>query len=72
MPVFKGRRGHPAFFGAMILEEVLALSTSEGANIVVRRDPSRILQVSVNSPGVLVDVDTPEDFRKLQSIYESR
>jgi molybdenum cofactor cytidylyltransferase len=72
VPVFEGRRGHPVFFGAMVLEEVLALSTSEGANIVVRRDPSRIVQVPVNSPGVLVDVDTPEDFRKLQSIYESR
>jgi len=72
VPVFEGRRGHPVFFGAQVLEEVLALGTSEGANIVVRRDPSRILQVSVNSPGVLMDVDTPEDFRKLQSIYESR
>jgi molybdenum cofactor cytidylyltransferase len=72
VPTFEGRRGHPVLFGATILQEVLALDTSEGANIVVRRDPSRIFQVSVNSPGVLVDVDTPEDFRKLQSMYESR
>ena len=72
VPTFGGRRGHPVLFGATILQEVLALNTSEGANIVVRRDPSRIVQVSVSSPGVLVDVDTPEDFRKLQSIYESR
>src|SRR5262249_26319181 len=71
VPTFKGRKGHPVLFGATILQEVLALSASEGANIVVRRDPGRIVQVSVNSPGVLVDVDTPEDFRQLQSKYES-
>jgi molybdenum cofactor cytidylyltransferase len=72
VPTFEGRRGHPVLFGSAILEEVLALPASEGANIVVRRDPGRIVQVSVNSPGILVDVDTPEDYRKLQSEYESR
>jgi molybdenum cofactor cytidylyltransferase len=72
VPTFEERRGHPVLFGATILQEVLALPASEGANIVVRRDPSRIVQVPVNSPGILVDVDTPEDFRTLQSKYEPR
>jgi molybdenum cofactor cytidylyltransferase len=72
VPMFEGRRGHPVFFGMAVLEEVLALPASEGANIVVRRDPGRIVQVSVNSPGVLMDVDTPEDYRNLQSKYEPR
>jgi len=71
LPVFQGRRGHPALFAADVLNEMLALSASEGANIVVRKDPSRIVQVPVESPGVLVDVDTPEDFHKL-SEHESR
>jgi molybdenum cofactor cytidylyltransferase len=72
VPTFDGRRGHPVLFGSMILQEILALSPFQGANIVVRKDPSRIVQVSVNSPGILVDVDTPEDFQKLKSQYESR
>lgn len=65
LPVFEGRRGHPVFFSADVLQEILALSPSQGANIVVRRDPSRIVQVPVKSPGVLMDIDTPEDFQKL-------
>ena len=72
VPIFEGRRGHPVLFGAAIMQEILALSPSEGANIVVRKDPSRIVQVSVNSPGILVDVDTPEDYQTLQNDYEPR
>jgi len=65
VPVFEERRGHPVFFGSEILQEILDLQPSQGANIVVRKDPGRIVQVSVNSPDILVDVDTPEDFQKL-------
>jgi molybdenum cofactor cytidylyltransferase len=72
LPTFNGRRGHPVLFSSDVLDEILALTTSQGANIVVRKDPSRIVEVPVNSPGILVDVDTPEDFQNLQSKYESR
>jgi molybdenum cofactor cytidylyltransferase len=72
LPTFQGRRGHPVLFGSAILQEILGLSSSQGANIVVHKDPDRIVEVSVNSPGILVDVDTPEDFLKLPSQYEPR
>lgn len=72
LPTFGGRRGHPVLFGADILQEILALGPSEGANIVVRKDPARIVQTPVNSPGILIDIDTPEDFQRLQKEYESR
>jgi molybdenum cofactor cytidylyltransferase len=65
IPVFNGRRGHPVLFAVEILQEILALPPSQGANIVVRKDPRRILEVAVDAPGILVDVDTPEDFEKL-------
>jgi molybdenum cofactor cytidylyltransferase len=66
LPTFEGRRGHPVLFSSEVLEEILALPPTEGANIVVRRDPSRIVEVQVKSPGILVDVDTPEQFEKLR------
>src|SRR5262245_25030647 len=72
VPVFEGRRGHPVLFAANILEEILALEPFQGANIVVRKDPSRVFQLSVNSPGILLDVDTPEDFQTLQNEHEQR
>jgi molybdenum cofactor cytidylyltransferase len=69
LPTFQGRRGHPVLFASEVLEEVLALPSSEGANIVVRKDPNRIVEVPVNAPGILVDVDTPEQFEKLLRDY---
>ena len=65
VPTFNGKRGHPVLFGSKVLEEILALPPSQGANIVVRRDPGRVMELAVDAPGVLVDVDTPEDFEKL-------
>jgi molybdenum cofactor cytidylyltransferase len=69
LPTFQGRRGHPVLFASEVLAEVLALPSSEGANIVVRKDPNRIVEVPVNAPGILVDVDTPEQFEKLLRDY---
>jgi len=72
VPIFNGRRGHPVLFGSHILQEILALGSDQGANIVVRKDPGRVIEAPVKSAGILVDVDTPEDFQKLQNEHESR
>ena len=69
LPTFEGRRGHPVLFSSEVLEEILALPASEGANIVVRKNPARIVEVPVTSPGILVDIDTPEQFEKLREDY---
>ncbi len=69
LPTFERRRGHPVLFSSEVLEEILALAPSEGANIVVRKNPDRIIEVPVNAPGILVDIDTPEQFERLRKDY---
>jgi len=69
LPTFERRRGHPVLFSSEVLEEILALGPSEGANIVVRKNPDRIIEVPVNAPGILVDIDTPEQFERLGKDY---
>ena len=66
-PTFEGRRGHPVLLGVEILKEILELPVLQGADAVVRKDPGRIIEVPVNTPGILVDVDTPEEYQKLQA-----
>ncbi len=66
LPTFQGRRGHPVLFSAVVLQEILELSLSQGANAVVWKDPLRITEVPVNTPGILVDIDTPGQFRELE------
>jgi molybdenum cofactor cytidylyltransferase len=65
LPVYKGRRGHPVVFAAELFKEILELSPHEGLNMVVRRDPGRVIEVQAASSGVLNDIDTPEQFAKL-------
>ena len=65
-PTFQGRRGHPVFLGLEVLREILQLPPSQGADVVVRRDAGRIIEVPVGSPGILIDVDTPDEYRKLK------
>jgi molybdenum cofactor cytidylyltransferase len=70
LPSFEGRRGHPVFFSSEVFPEILSLGADEGLNVVVRRDPARVVAVPVADSGVLQDIDTPEQFEKL--LHENR
>ena len=65
LPTFRGRRGHPVFFAAELFGEILALPSDQGLNAVVRRIPSRVIEVQVSNETVLEDIDTPEQFENL-------
>lgn len=67
VPTHDGRRGHPVLFAASVWDELLATPDEHGARAVVRADRARVLDVPVADPGVRVDVDTPEEFRRLSS-----
>jgi molybdenum cofactor cytidylyltransferase len=58
-PTYHGRRGHPVGFAAPLLAELLALAGDTGARSVLLGHPPQLIEV--DDPGVLYDVDTPED-----------
>ncbi len=60
----RGRQGHPVGFGTELFTELLALRGDEGARRLVARYPAQAIEL--DDPGVLVDVDTIEDYRSLQ------
>lgn len=64
VPVQEGRRGHPVLFSAAVLGEILSLRPDRGANSVVRADPDRVIEVPVEDPSVVEDIDTPADFER--------
>ncbi|MCE5273421.1 nucleotidyltransferase family protein [bacterium] len=66
LPVHGGRRGHPALFGKAVFEDLLHAPEEIGARAVVRADRSRVLEVPVEEPAVLLDIDTPDDYRALK------
>jgi xanthine dehydrogenase accessory factor len=63
VPRHGSRRGHPALFRSSVFAELMDMELAGGARTVVRRDPGRVLEVPVDDPGVVGDIDTPEDYR---------
>ncbi|MGH9371911.1 MAG: nucleotidyltransferase family protein [Vicinamibacterales bacterium] len=60
-----GRHGHPVIFRAVVFGELRAADPTIGARAVLRAHGDRILDVEVDDPGVLRDVDLPEDYVRL-------
>ncbi len=61
----KGRRGHPVGFSQELYSELVVLAGDEGARRLVARYPA--LNLEVDDPGVLVDVDTLDDLARVRS-----
>ncbi|MCS6925798.1 MAG: nucleotidyltransferase family protein [Candidatus Binatia bacterium] len=61
---YRGRRGHPVLFSRQVYGELLAAPLDQGAKAVVRRDPTRVREIPLDDPGILADIDTPEDYAR--------
>jgi len=68
IPCYQERRGHPLLFPRTILNE---LATEMILRDLVRREPNRIRFLDVDDPGVLIDMDTPEDYHRICNMIES-
>ena len=58
---YGGRRGHPVVFSQALFAELLQAPEEMGARVVVNADPARVGYFDVNDPGVVLDLDTPDD-----------
>ncbi len=63
---YRGRRGHPVGFAAELYSELVTLNGDEGARRLIARYPA--LGVEVDDDGVLIDVDTDEDLRRVRAM----
>ena len=62
VPTFQGRRGHPVIFHRRYMEELRSLSGDQGGRELLHRNPKDLLEVEVDCPGVITDIDTLEDY----------
>lgn len=61
---YLGRRGHPVLFARTLLGELMEAPEDQGARVVVAADPARVAYVDVDDPGVVADLDTPQDLER--------
>jgi molybdenum cofactor cytidylyltransferase len=64
IPTHAGKRGHPALIGWGHVAGIRQLPDGVGLNVYLRGQAAVTREVPVNSPGILVDLDTPEDYER--------
>jgi len=60
-PYFRGHRGHPVALSSGFFKELLALGGDEGAKKLVTANQQKLVKIPVGDPGVIRDIDRPED-----------
>jgi molybdenum cofactor cytidylyltransferase len=65
IPVYKGRRGHPLLIDGKYRKIIGKLNHAVGLRDLLHKYPEDILEVNVEMPGILKDIDTEEDYQAL-------
>jgi len=60
-PYYQGRRGHPVGIARHFYAELTRLQGNQGARGLLERYHDQVNKLIVSDPGVVRDVDRPED-----------
>lgn len=72
LPTYEGQRGHPVVFGADHFPALRALDGDTGARSILNAQAHAVLALAVTDPGVLMDIDTPDDLTRLEAAQGPR
>ncbi len=69
IPSYGGRKGHPSLFPAFVMKEIFSRSNLRE---IICEDPDRVTCVDVPDEGVIIDIDTTEDYESAVSRKKER
>ncbi len=64
LPVHGDRGGHPVLLPWVQAETIRSLPPGVGLNTLLKLEEGRVLRLPFDSPAILADVDTPEDYER--------
>jgi len=64
-PEYEGRRGNPVLFDRDTFRQLAQVTGDTGGRPVLQAHADRAQRVPVSDPGVLFDIDAPEDYSRL-------
>jgi len=64
VPVFDGKRGHPSLFSKEVFPDLIQAPPNQGARSVLATHKNDVLEFPVADPGILIHIDTPEDYQR--------
>jgi CTP:molybdopterin cytidylyltransferase MocA len=62
LPFHNGVAGHPVLIGREVFQEVLTRPLEEGLRTLIMESARTLREVKVVDPGILIDIDTPDDY----------
>ncbi|HEX4966169.1 MAG TPA: nucleotidyltransferase family protein [Thermoanaerobaculia bacterium] len=65
VPVYRGKRGHPMAISPALIPLIPILDPGIGLKQLRDLHEAGLLEVVVDDPGVVIDVDTPADYERL-------
>lgn len=73
VPAYRGKRGNPTIFSRTLYPRLMAITGDIGARDIILENPALVLSVEIDDPLVFADIDSQEDFEKIQDLLrESR
>ncbi len=69
IPAFKGRRGHPTLFPIEIISDIFFVSSLRD---LIRDERELVLVVDVPDEGIVLDMDTEEDYHAIVAKFATR
>lgn len=72
IPTFRGRRGNPVLVDRALAPEMDRISGDQGFRALFAERAEDILEVAVDDPGILFDMDTPEQVESLEARLTNR
>jgi CTP:molybdopterin cytidylyltransferase MocA len=76
LPAYEGKHGHPIIIGSRYFDAIMQLDEDlpEGLRAFINAHRNDCLEVQVDTPAVIEDIDNPEDYQRLskqvEPIYE--
>ncbi|MBZ5554033.1 MAG: nucleotidyltransferase family protein [Acidobacteriia bacterium] len=64
IPTHTGKRGHPVLYSREVFAEILEAPPDQSAKAIRLENLEETLEVEVDDPGILVDIDTPQDYER--------
>lgn len=68
MPSYNGKRGHPVGFSNVHYAALARLDGDEGARSIIMEQTGSSTLISLDDPGILYDIDTPEDLVRCPNV----
>lgn len=73
LPQHRGQQGHPVGFSAECRDALMSLSGTQGAAPVARAQQllNRALELEIDDPGIVTDIDTVADLARAEAMLQS-